>query len=142
MRRAACLVAVASLAGSGCAGPIGGEWLSASVTQGADGGMHQNRLTIGSDGTGLAVIHFFFTDDPAQAGHTDQFEVAWTAVTDTQFELDLVCFDFDGTAACSDEDFTMTCDLESPEADVLVCSGDKIWTDYPFQWDRVVDTAE
>ena len=122
---------------SACSPAISGEWSSSESTSYFNGVYAPNRLTLGHDGTGRATINFFFSADPAGGAHGDSFEVLWTELSPTSFELAMSCFGTDVGSDCSDRDFTMSCALASEDAAEMLCTGDGFWSEYGFQWARV-----
>lgn len=90
-----------------------------------------SSLSFGSDGTAYAAIHYE-QDGP----HDERFEATWSA-KGTSYSVILACFERDGDSSvdCSDDDFTMRCDV--PNDDPLLgfsCTGDGGWSTYPFSW--------
>ena len=135
---AACLVCALGAVGlGGCASPLVGEWTSPGSWS------NPNRMTIGSDGTGKATINYVLTADPQQAAHLDRFEIEWSDVSKTKFDLTMSCYESDIPGSpCPDQDFTMRCDASGQssgsQAGSLTCSGDGAWETYAFAWEAVI----
>ena len=117
-----------------CNQPILGAWKSGDQTSYYNGVYAPNRLTLGSDQTGEAIIRYTVNCDPTV--HSDQFEVTWTANTVTSYTLKLSCVVLDGNAtACHDQDFVMTCILpDGGTVTTFTCKGGGVFEQYPFNW--------
>ncbi len=107
---------------AGCAPSLPGSWEESFSTD-------RNTMTIGSDGSGVARVVY--------ATGVDEFELEWRESAEHEFELEMDCLTSTKMAgACDEEDFTMSCRLDGGSGDELACTGDAVWSDYPFGWER------
>jgi len=119
-----------ALCASGC-GDITGKWERRDWKDDDT----RNVMTLGSDETGSATIHYVLTEAP-DTWYQDEFEIDWTERSGEQYDLELVCFASTRTSgSCDGDDFTMSCDLSS-SASKLDCTGSDEWTGYEFEWDK------
>jgi hypothetical protein len=127
------LALVLALALAGCAPAIAGRWES-------PGG--SDTMTIGSDGTGKATMHFTFTGSSDQTVHVDQYELDWSEAGSSSYSLSMSCFQSDiDPSQWSAQDFTMACDAtaaaDGSQASSLDCTGDGVWAGNTFTWTAV-----
>jgi hypothetical protein len=127
----------------GCAPAIAGTWVTPDSSSYFQNGTlyAPNRLTIGSDGTGRATIHFVLVADPSTL-HSEVFEVDWSERTSSAFTLTLACVQSDVPGGCNGHDFTMSCDItlsSDNDPSGMTCSGDGAWSNYDFPWQPVQD---
>jgi len=127
-------VAVASLTLASCSAPILGAWKSDDQMSYYNGVYRPNRLTLGNDQTGEAIISYMRVDDGTV--HTDQYEARWTENTSTSYTLNLSCVFRDGLRTdCHDTNFVMTCSLPSTDTVMAFsCTGTDFFNSYPFNW--------
>ena len=124
----------------GCAPAITGTWVTPDSSSYFNGTIYApNRLTIGSDGTGRATIHFVLVADPSTL-HSEIFEVDWSERTSSAYTLTLTCVQSDVPGGCNGHDFTMSCDINlssDNQPTAMTCSGDGAWSNYDFPWQPV-----
>jgi hypothetical protein len=127
----AAIVAILSL--GGCSLPILGAWKSSDQTSYYNNTYMPNRLTLGDDQTGEAIVVYTLVSDGTI--HTDQFEVTWTENTISSYTLKLACVFHDGVQTdCHDENFVMTCAVPTGTVTTFSCKGTGFFSDYPFTW--------
>lgn len=122
---------------AGCAEPIAREWISPDRLSYYENGTvyAPNRMTIGSDGTGKADIHYVLTADPTQQENLDRFEIEWEEEGDAVYRLEMACWSSEiMPAPCDSRDFVMVCE-EGDDKD-YECTGDGDWAGYEFIWER------
>ena len=117
-----------------CDAPVVGNWRSVSKM----GNGQRNELSVSGDYTGEAKIHAASVQAP-DTWTTLRFELTWGATEDGEdYEFDLEC---DKGVCTKADEFDMVCkgiQLDSGE-ERLDCSGEKLWRDYPFNWERSPD---
>jgi hypothetical protein len=140
MNRSRCLGLASVLAAlpAGCASAdIVGEWESPEEVSYFGDTLAPNRMTIGSDNTGKADIHYILTDDPSQTPYLDRFEIDWEQKGDA-FTLTMTCFDSDRLGEnCDNQSFVMVCEDAPSEGTYdadFACVGDGLWESYSFLW--------
>jgi hypothetical protein len=126
--------AIALFALASCDVPILGAWKSGDQTSYYNGTYDPNRLTLGNDQTGEAIIRYTLASDTMV--HTDQFEVTWKQETGTTYTLSLSCVFRDGTLTdCHDQDFVMSCTLpDGGTVTTFTCKGTGVFDQYAFSW--------
>lgn len=95
----------------------------------------RNTMTLGSDETGMATIHYVLTESPG-TWYQDEFEIDWEEISSDEYDLQMTCIASSRIGEpCGDDSFTMSCEINQ-QADELDCTATNQWTDYVFEWDK------
>jgi hypothetical protein len=112
------------LAAAGCGeDPIIGQWASPEP---AGTNREHNTMEVDEDLRGTGRVYFSIDGQPYYA----DFDLEAEAVDDG-YEIEWSC---DGD--CGDLDFTMECELSGDDDDELDCTGDGLWRDFEFEWEK------